>query len=189
MDLATWWAGDPLIDLPPLRGFQVGLADDDVVLARINHLSTRQVKERRQAGHRPYIGYSGLKAVTYGWVATREAFIGELNLGFPVPAGDRYLWDFTTLPRWRGKGLYYPRLLQTIVQAEHAKRFWVIPSPEMLASEEGISKAGFASVGRISLQPDGRVGLNPLTMKQAESERALIGAALLGIPLVSLPDK
>jgi hypothetical protein len=187
MDLATWRAGDPLIDLPPLKDFQVGLSDDDGVLSRINHLTTHQVKERRQAGHRPYIGYIGLKAVTYGWVATHEAFIGELNLVFPVPAGDRYLWDFATLPRWQGKGLYYPRLLQTIVQAEHAKRFWIIPPPEMLASEEGISKAGFESVGQLSLQSDGRVELIPLKMKLAESERALIGAALLGIPLMSLP--
>lgn len=187
MDLATWWAGDPLIDLPPLMGFQVGLADDDVVLARINYLTTSQVKERRHAGHRPYIGYIGQKAVTYGWVATREAFIDELNLGFQVPAGDRYLWDFATLPRWRGKGLYYPRLLQTIVQAEHAKRFWIIPSSEMLASEEGISKAGFGAVGQLSLQSDGKVGLIPRKMKLAESDRALIGAALLGIPLISLP--
>jgi hypothetical protein len=57
----------------------------------------------------------------------------------------------------------------------------------MLASEEGISKAGFESVGQLSLQSDGRVELIPLKMKLAESERALIGAALLGIPLMSLP--
>ena len=127
--------------------------------------------------------------MTYGWVATREAFISELNLVFPVPAGDRYLWDFATLPRWQGKGLFYPRLLQTILQAEHAKRFWIIHPPHMLASdsEEGIAKAGFASVGQFSKQSDGRVGLIPLKVKVAESERAFIGAALLGIPLISLP--
>jgi hypothetical protein len=186
MDLSTWWAGDPLIDLPPLLNFQIGLADDDVVLARISQLTTREVKERRQAGHRPYIGYIGRRAVTYGWVATHEASIREFNLIFPVPAGDRYLWDFATLPQWQGKNLYYPRLLQTILQAEHAKRFWIIHPPENLVLEEGISKAGFEPVGHLSVQSDGKVGLIPAGMKLPESERALIGAALLGVPIISL---
>ncbi|MBN9390930.1 MAG: hypothetical protein J0I20_23075 [Chloroflexi bacterium] len=188
MDLATWWVGDPLIDLPPLLNFQIQLADDDVVLARINHLTTRQVKERRQTGHRPYIGYLGLRAVTYGWVATLEASIVKYNLVFPVPSGDRFLWDFATLPGWQGKDLYYPRLLQTIVQAEHAKRFWLVPTPQNQSSVEIISKTGFEAVGHLSLQPDGKVGLIPAKRKVPESERVLIGAALLGVPVISLPE-
>jgi hypothetical protein len=36
MALATWWKNDALMDLTPLADFQVRLADDDTVLAKIN---------------------------------------------------------------------------------------------------------------------------------------------------------
>ena len=78
-------------------------------------ITVAEVEQRRRAGHLHYVGYMDGTAVTYGWVATREASIGELNLVFPIAADSRYLWDFATLPKWQGKGLY-PRLLQTIVQ-------------------------------------------------------------------------
>jgi GNAT superfamily N-acetyltransferase len=79
------------------------------------------------------MGYIDRTAVTCGWAATREAPIGELNLVFPIAADSRYLWEFATLPEWQGRGLY-PRLLQAIVQAERAERFWIIHAPENLPS-------------------------------------------------------
>ena len=135
MALATWWASDPLMDLTSLSNFQVRLSADDARLATINRITVAEVEQRRRAGHLPYVGYIDGTAVTYGWVATREASIGELNLVFPIAAGSRYLWDFATLPNWQGRGLY-PRLLQAIVQAERAERFWIIHAPENLPSAQ-----------------------------------------------------
>jgi GNAT superfamily N-acetyltransferase len=179
MALATWWASDPLIDLTPLSNFHVRLTPDDARLATINHITVAEVEKRRQAGHLPYVGYMGETAVTYGWVATREASIGELNLVFPIAADSRYLWDFATLPEWQGRGLY-PRLLQAIVQAERAERFWIIHAPENLPSGAGMQKAGFQAVGQLSFQHDSSLGLIPFD----EPERARIGAALLGVPVI-----
>lgn len=179
MALATWWASDPLIDLTPLSGFHVALAADDAQLAALNHIAVAEVEERRCAGHLPYVGYMDGTAVTYGWVATREASIGELNLVFPIATESRYLWDFATLPHWQGKGLY-PRLLQAIVQVEQAERFWIIHAPENLPSGAGIQKAGFQAVGQLSFQRDNSLGLIPFDLP----ERARIGAALLGVPVI-----
>ena len=179
MALATWWASDPLMDLTPVSGFHVRLSADDVQLAAINHLTVAEVEQRRQAGHLPYVGYMDETAVTYGWVATREASIGELNLAFPIPADSRYLWDFATLPEWQGRGLY-PRLLQAIVQSERAECFWIIHAPENRPSGAGMQKAGFQAVGQLSFQRDNRLGLIPFD----QPERARIGAALLGVPLI-----
>ena len=179
MALATWWASDPLMDLAPLPNFHVRLAADDAQLATINRITVAEVEQRRTAGHLPYMGYVGETAVTYGWVATREASIGELSLVFPIPADSRYLWDFATLPDWQGRGLY-PRLLQAIVQAEGAERFWIIHAPENLPSGVGIQKAGFQAVGQLSFQRDNSLGLIPFDLP----ERARIGAALLGVPLI-----
>jgi len=179
MALATWWASDPLMDLPPVSNFQVRLAADDAQLATINHITVAEVEQRRRAGHLPYVGHIDGTAVTYGWVATREASIGELNLVFSIAADSRYLWDFATLPEWQGRGLY-PRLLQAIVQAERAERFWIIHAPENLPSGAGMQKAGFQAVGQLSFQRDNSLGLIPFDVP----ERARIGAALLGVPLI-----
>ena len=179
MALATWWASDPLMDLAPLTDFHVRLATDDAQLAAINHISGAEVAQRRRAGHLPYVGYMDGAAVTYGWVATREASIGELNLVFPIAADSRYLWDFATLPEWQGKGLY-PRLLQRIVQAERAERFWIIHAPENLPSGAGMQKAGFQAVGQLSFQRDNSLGLIPF----GNPERARIGADMLKVALI-----
>lgn len=83
MALATWWASDPLVDLSPLSNFQVQLAADDAQLATLNHITVAEVEQRRNGGHRPYLGYVDGAAATYGWVARRQASIGELDLVFP----------------------------------------------------------------------------------------------------------
>ena len=179
MALATWWVSDPLVDLAPLTDFHVRLATDDAQLATINHISVAEIAQRRRDGHLPYVGDVDGTAVTYGWVATRQASIGELNLVFPIAADSRYLWDFATLPNWQGRGLY-PRLLQAIVQAEQAERFWIIHAPENLPSGIGMQKAGFQAVGQLSFQRDHSLGLIPF----GQPERARIGAALLGVELI-----
>ena len=179
MALATWWASDPVMDLAPLSNFQVCLSVNDAQMAAINHLTMAEVKQRRQAGHLPYVGYMAETPVTYGWVATREASIGELNLTFSIPDDSRYLWDFATLPEWQGRGLY-PRLLQAIIQMERAERLWIIHAPENRPSGAGMQKAGFQAVGQLSFQRDNSLGLIPFE----QPERAHIGAALLGVPLI-----
>jgi GNAT superfamily N-acetyltransferase len=178
MALATWWTTDPIMCLDTLPDFRVDVAVDEMELAALNHISVDEVHARWGAGHRAYIGYMGGIPVTYGWVATREASIGELNLHFWIPPGDRYLWDFATLPEWQGRGLY-PRLLQQILGLEDAERFWIIHAPENLPSGAGMHKAGFTPVGQLSFRRDGTVGLIPTQMP----ERAAIGANLLEVPL------
>jgi L-amino acid N-acyltransferase YncA len=179
MALATWWVSDLWIDLAPLADFQVRRATDDGQLATLNQISVAEVAQRRRAGHLPYVGYMDERAVTYGWVATRQATIGELKLAFPIAADNRYLWDFATLSNWQGRGLY-PRLLQAIVQTERAERFWILHAPENLPSGAGMQKAGFQAVGQLSFQRDNRLGLIPF----GNPARARIGAALLGVELI-----
>lgn len=185
MALATWWRNDPLPDLSPWPGFSVVAMTDDSLMAGLNRLSVEEVRTRRAQGHRPYVAYVYNAPVAYGWVATRQATIGELRLAFAIPKGNRYLWDFATSPWWQGRGMY-PRLLQTILRREMgaASRFWIIHAPENLPSGKGIGKAGFSAVGQLSFQRDGSVGLAPYEGSQAV-ERAAIGGQMLGVPLVN----
>ena len=116
-------------------------------------------------------------------VVTGLSSIGELDIRFALPATERYLWDFATLPEWQGYGIY-PRLLQHILmqQSSTVERVWIIHAPENSPSGAGMTKAGLLPVGQLSFGSDGGVGLAPFE----QLERAQAGAALLGIPLAGL---
>jgi GNAT superfamily N-acetyltransferase len=106
------------------------------VMAALQSADRSMIEGRFAAGHRAYVARMGDEYAAWGWVATREAKIGELGLSFSVPEGERYLWNFVTRPAFRGRGIY-PRLLQEIVRQESrtADRFWIVYAPENHASE------------------------------------------------------
>lgn len=183
MALFTWWRGDPLPPQRELDGFHAGASDDVQFLAPLTGLDVTDVRRRLLSHHRPYVASLGGVPVAYGWVALAGADIGELDVQFTLPQGDRYLWDFKTLPAWRGRGIY-PRLLQAILhtEARDAARFWIIHAPENGASQAGIEKAGFRIAGELSFQRNQGAGLLPGDLPA----RAQGGAALLGVPLIDI---
>jgi GNAT superfamily N-acetyltransferase len=195
MAFATWWRGDQLPVLTRIEGFFAGPTEDAALLARLARLEVAEVQRRLDEGHHAYIAWLKGQAVAYGWVATQTAHVGELDLTISLlapngaaaaqhgaPRGaDRYLWDFATLPDWRGRGIY-PRLLQAILTTEqkNAERFWIIAAPENRASSAGISKAGFASVAHLSFQAAGQAGLVAI----GSGERIGAAATLLQVPVL-----
>ena len=181
MALATWWRGDTLPTLSLLPGFRVEASRDEHLIAQINRLAPNEVRQRLHTGHQPYLASIEQAPVGYGWMATQEASIGELGLHFALPATERYLWDFATLPEWQGYGIY-PRLLQHILlqQSSTVERVWIIHAPENSPSGAGMTKAGLLPIGQLSFRSDGGVGL----ARFDSLERAQAGAALLGIPLI-----
>jgi hypothetical protein len=181
MALATWWRGDAVPPLSLLAGFRVEASRDEHLIAQINQLAPNDVRQRLHTGHQPYLAYVEQVPVGYGWMATQKASIGELGLHFVLPATERYLWDFATLPEWQGYGIY-PRLLQHILmqQSPTVERVWIIHAPENSPSGVGMTKAGLLPVGQLSFRSDGGVGLASFE----SLERAQAGAALLGIPLI-----
>jgi len=181
MALATWWRGDSVPTLSLLPGFRVEASRDAQLVADITRLVPDEVAQRLQMGHQPYLASVEQTPVGYGWMATQEASIGELDLRFALPATERYLWDFATLPEWQGYGIY-PRLLQHILmqQSSTVERVWIIHAPENSPSGAGMTKAGLLPIGQLSFRSDGGVALAPFE----SLERAQAGAALLGIPLL-----
>jgi GNAT superfamily N-acetyltransferase len=116
-------------------------------------------------------------------VAQRQGDIDEAALHFRLPPGERYLWDFATLPEWRGRGLY-PRLLQAIIRLEDAggQRLWIGHETGNDASRKGIERAGFRVVGAVHGVP-GRLWMDPV----GPAERSEAAACLLEVPLGSAP--
>jgi GNAT superfamily N-acetyltransferase len=179
--LYAWWRGDPLPTLPPFPGLTLATVADERAVAAVSGIDPRSFHERLRHRHQPWLARLAGDPVGSGWVATAEAVIGELGIKLAIPPGDRYLWDFCTVPAWRGRGIY-PRLLQAILRRERdAAKFWIGHDFGHTASARGIAKAGLHAVGALYHSPDGRFQLCAL----GAVERAAAGAALLGVPLVA----
>ena len=180
MAIAAWWRGDARPALEPLAGFAARPVTDAGLISAANGIEPGEALRRFAAGHRAYVGFADEAPATYGWVATREVSLGELAIERILPAGDRYLWDFGTLPAFRGRGLY-PRLLDAILQGEHdASRFWIVYAPENEPSGVGIARAGFATVAELSHTADARVGL----LAGEAADRARVASEVFGVPMV-----
>jgi GNAT superfamily N-acetyltransferase len=159
----TWWSGDPLPQLSSEAGLRIVPTDDVALLAELARLDRDEVSRRIQQSHQPYLALLDRQPVAYGWSATKTGAVDELNLLFTIPPGNRYLWDFATLPQWRGRGVY-PRLLQAILQQEQpvAERFWIGHTADNHASRRGILHAGFQLVEAMALSSAGALTILPI---------------------------
>ena len=150
-------------------------------MGRLAGIAAGEVRERLRQGHEPWLARIAGEPVAWGWCATAEASIGELGIAPAIPPGNRYLWDFWTVPPWRGQGIY-PWLLQTIVTHEaDVNRFWLGHDLGNVASARGIAKAGFQEIGLLYRQGDGSFVIDPC----APPPRVAAASALFGVPVAA----
>lgn len=183
----AWWRGDAVPALPPIVDLDVLAVDAALLATSFPALDVDEQRRRQAVGHQPYLARVSGQPVAYGWSAHRTAEIGELGVTLQLADGERYLWDFVTLPDWRGRGIY-AGMLHTILTAEpNAERFWIGHDFDNRASARGILKAGFQAVNALYLTSNGapvlfaypETGVSPPIL-----DRAIAAAALLGLPLV-----
>jgi GNAT superfamily N-acetyltransferase len=184
MPFATRHRDDPVPSLSSLDSLEVHHVWDVAFMAELQQRHESEIAQRFADGHRPYVAWRDEQPAAWGWVATRTANIGELGTTFSIPAGERYLWNFVTLPAHRGLGIY-PRLLQEIVRAESAdaERFWIGYAPENHASGSGIVKAGFATLAEMSFDANGRPALHAMIPGGAARASRVLGLRESGEPL------
>src|SRR5215208_3023680 len=163
MPFAARHLTDPAPLLAPIAGLDVRRERRAGTMAALQQRAESDIQRRLDAGHRAYVAYLNGEPAAFGWVATRSADIGELRSTFAIPRGERYLWNFVTLERFRGLGIY-PRLVDAIVRAESrdAERFWIAYAPENHASGSGIRKAGFTDLAELSFDDKGRPAIRSL---------------------------
>lgn len=90
-----------------------------------------------------------LMPVTYGWLAFNSEPLGDSGWAFATPPGDMWMYDFATVPDFRGHG-YYPMLLRFILHklAERGVgRAWIGTAPGNDKSARSIGRAGFQKIG------------------------------------------
>jgi ribosomal protein S18 acetylase RimI-like enzyme len=111
--------------------------------------------ERFDGSRRCYVARVDGALAAYGWASFREEDISEIGLRFRLAPGDAYLWDFATLPAYRGQRLY-PALLSHILRdlrAEGLRRAWIGANTESVESQKGIILAGFEPVADVFPPP------------------------------------
>ncbi len=179
MPIALRLREDPMPAMSLLAGLSIERVTSAATMAALQDRADAEIQARFDAGHRAYCAHMNGVPAAWGWVATTVATIGELGATFAILAGERYLWNFVTLPRSRGMGVY-PRLLNAIVELEavDADRFWVAYAPENHASGSGIRKAGFTTIAELSFDYAGHPALHAL------DDRAQAAARMLGIPTI-----
>jgi GNAT superfamily N-acetyltransferase len=112
--------------------------------------------------------------------------IGELGIKLQLASGERYLWDFVTLPDFRGQGIYAGMLQAILATEADAQRFWIGHDFGNVASARGILKAGFQPVNALYREADGRFVLYAYPEVEGRPtvlERAAAGAVVLGLSL------
>ena len=180
MSLAWLLSTDPRPTLQPLSGFRAAECRDVALLSQLTRRSPDEIRARFAAGHRVFVGELAGAPAAYGWIAERTASMGELGVTLRLGHDERYLWNFVTLPAYRGRGAY-PRLLDAMLNEafrEGAQRVWIAFAPENHASAAGIRKAGFTHVADLSFDHAGGVAFSE---RVAGAGPAV--AALLGVPL------
>lgn len=156
MSLYTY---SPATDFSPVKkaaGLMIAESTDALLLSIISHTRIEEVTKRLANDNKAFVAWINNIPAAFGWMARDQAVIGELNHGFILPEGNRYLWNFRTLEAYRGRGIY-PALLQYILKQgdPDAERFWIIHAPENQASLKGIRKAGFEYVGKLYTGAEG----------------------------------
>ncbi|GHO49560.1 GNAT family N-acetyltransferase [Ktedonospora formicarum] len=181
--ISTWWRGDPLPTLSSTPDLYIERSENVEALAHVMECPREEVSNLLRKGHEAYIARIGAQPVAVGWSARREAGFGGGLVTFRIPEGNRYLYDFVTLPAWRGRGIY-PHLLQYILKAESStnERFWIVYQFTNTASKRGIEKAGFRLASNVCFLDDGSLGLVP---PPDAFERARACARLVGLPLIA----
>ena len=181
----VWRRGWPLPHVAARLGEPLTI-ESSALVGPLGDVPAEEVALRLADGHTVFTAQVGGDLAAYGWSAGERAHIGGLDLAFGIPPDERYLWDFVTMPAFRGRGIY-PLLLQAILrrQADDADGFWIGHEPSNEASRRGIVKAGFRVAGQIWRLPDGTLAL--VGAPDAEPDVARRGAAVLGLPLLAAP--
>jgi GNAT superfamily N-acetyltransferase len=93
----------------------------------------------------------GRVIATYGWIALTAEPMGNTGCAFEPPPGDAYLYDFATVPQYRGSG-FYPALLRYILGQladQGIRRAWIGTAPGNAVSVRSIGRAGFTKVADV----------------------------------------
>jgi ribosomal protein S18 acetylase RimI-like enzyme len=143
----------PGVRIGPVGGAETGH------LAAAMGLAEADVLARLARGCRVIAAWQGDEVASYCWISAHREHVGELARDLSLPAGESYVWDCATVPRFRGQGLYRSLLRQIAetLAGEGQRRVWIGASSTNEASNRTFAAVGFRPAASVfSLRLAGR---------------------------------
>jgi GNAT superfamily N-acetyltransferase len=143
-----WPLPDNIVPRVPAT-FRCISPDEIDSLAQVMRLDNPALIQQRFAlGKRCYVAQVEGEFAAYGWVSFNEEEIGEIRLQIHLMQGEAYIWDCGTVPAYRRLRLYSALLLHIADQlrAEGLCRAWIGADGDNVASQQGMTLAGFRPV-------------------------------------------
>lgn len=147
------WAADvaatalpPRIEPRTAARFEECAPDDAELVARAMGRDDVQALRRRLDGDRRcFAAWVGEEIASYCWLSLAEEEVGEMERTIRLPAGEGYIWNCATLPRFRRQRLYTALLnfMIRLLAAEEFRRIWVGANRENDPSLRAFDTAGF----------------------------------------------
>lgn len=121
---------------------------------KAGNYQTSEADYRLEKGRAGYVVELAGEVACYGWVSPFSEQLGDTGCAFTPPAGDVWLYDFATVPEFRGRG-YYPLLLRYILaELKSSRRYaWIGTAPGNDTSSRSIAKAGFTKAAHTRYLP------------------------------------
>jgi ribosomal protein S18 acetylase RimI-like enzyme len=178
------------LDLPPADGradqrsgvrFAPAGVTEAAALAAAMGLTEAEVLARLARGSRVIAAWQGDEVASYCWISVHRERVGEHARDLTLPAGESYVWDCATVPRFRGQGLYRSLLRQIAetLAGEGQRRIWIGASSANEASNRTFATVGFRPAASVlSLRVAGR-GVLLRLWGASGAERDLVSAARL----------
>jgi len=151
----TLWVQQMGSSLPPKQQpridasfAEVGAADLEELAAAMNLPAAESIQARFQAQRRCFSLKVAGEIAAYGLVSRGVEYVGELERHFHFGDDEAYIWDCTTLAKWRGQRLYTALLSHIIhrLRADGLRRVWIGASRLNQPSVQGFQNAGFVHV-------------------------------------------
>jgi ribosomal protein S18 acetylase RimI-like enzyme len=144
-------AGNGRIDLRP--GVRIGPLGgaEAALLAAAMEVPESEVVGRMARGCRVVAAWQGDEVASYCWISAHHEHVGELARDLSIPAGESYVWDCATVPRYRGQGLYRSllrRIADTLAR-EGQRRVWIGATSTNEVSNRTFATVGFLPVASV----------------------------------------
>lgn len=127
------------------RFAECGPASGEALARAMGHDDAQEVRRHLQGARRCFVAWVGEEIASYCWLSVGEEEVGEMERVIQLPAGEAYIWNCATLPRFRRQRLY-TALLNFMIRrlaAEEFRRIWVGANRENVPSLRAFETAGF----------------------------------------------
>ncbi|MDX1688667.1 MAG: GNAT family N-acetyltransferase [Candidatus Promineifilaceae bacterium] len=139
-------------DLPPpveprmaARFAECGPEDGRALAQAMGRDDVQGIERQLRGARRCFAAWVGEEIASYCWLSVGEEEVGEMERTINLPAGEGYIWNCATLPRFRRQRLY-TALLNFMIRRladEAFRRVWVGANRENRPSLSAFDTAGF----------------------------------------------